>query len=238
MRRIFGLTLATLILATPSLADSHVQITRQMQELSDAIAAGDVAVWDRYLDANVIYAEEDDSYKGKARMLKEIVPLPKGLSGTIGVELLSYHEDGDVAVALFRQVETENYFGQTLHANYLTNTTWRKRADGWKLIAAQVLAEKTDPPAISLPDAQLAAYAGSYGLRGTDKTCTIAPANGGLIATQNGRKPATWNAEASDVFFVKGDPRIRKIFRRDAAGRITGFVERRESWDIVWEKIA
>jgi hypothetical protein len=57
------------------------------------------------------------------------------------------------------------------------------------------------------------------------------------VGTRNGRKPAVWNAEAPDVFFVNGDPRIRKIFRRDISGRITGFVERRESWDIVWDRI-
>jgi hypothetical protein len=33
------------------------------------------------------------------------------------------------------------------------------------------------------------------------------------------------------------DPRIRKIFLYDAAGRITGFIERRETWDIVWDKV-
>jgi len=238
MRKIIVVSALAYILAGPALADSRALITRQMQELADAIAAGHAEVWDKYLDAGVIYAEEDDSYKGKAEMLKEIVPLPKGLGGTIRVDLLSYHEDGDVAVALCRQVETENYFAQTLHANYLTNTTWRKRADGWKLIAAQVLAEKTDPPAISLAASALAQYAGTYRLKGADKTYTIASENGALTATRTGRKPITWNAEASDVFYAAGDPRIRDIFQRDAQGRVTGFVERRESWDIVWEKIA
>jgi hypothetical protein len=61
---------------------------------------------------------------------------------------------------------------------------------------------------------------------------------GQLVGTRDTRKPATWNAEALDVFFIQGDPRIRKIFQRDAAGKIAGFVERRESWDIVWTKIA
>jgi hypothetical protein len=40
------------------------------------------------------------------------------------------------------------------------------------------------------------------------------------------------------VFFIDGEPRIRKIFRRNAQGKIAGFVERRESWDIVWIKAA
>jgi len=218
-------------------ADDRALIMHQRQEMSDALTGGDVAVWDKYVDPGFIFAEEDDSYKGKAEALKEVRPLPKGLGGSIHVELLSYHEDGDVAVALFRQVETENYFAQTIHANYLTLTTWRKRADGWKEIAEQVLAEKTDPPAITLPPEQLTQYAGTYRLKGSEAVYTVAIADGKLIATRNGRKPVTWNAEASDVFFASGDPRIRDIFQRDAQGHVTGFVERRESWDIVWEKI-
>ena len=229
--------LAAALFASSALADDRALITRQRQEMADALTGGDVAVWDRYVDPGFIFAEEDGSTKGKAEALKEVRPLPKGLGGNIHVELLSYHEDGDVAVALFRQIETENYFAQVLHANYLTLTTWRKRAGGWREIAEQVLAEKTDPPAIALPPQQLAQYGGTYRLKGSEATYTIAAADGALTATRNGRKPVSWNAEASDVFFAKGDPRIRDIFQRDAQGRVTGFVERRESWDIVWEKI-
>ena len=235
--RALALAAFAVLLSSPALADDHVLITTQMQEMSDAIASGDVAVWDKYIDANVIYAEEDDSYKGKANLLKEIVPLPKGLSGEIKIDLLSYYEDGDTAVALFRQNETEHYFGQTIFAKYLTNTTWKKRADGWKLIAGQVLAEKTDPPAIALPPGELAQYVGTYKLKDSASIYRLTLENGILIGTRDSRKPATWNAEASDVFFIKGDPRIRKIFQHDASGKITGFVERRESWDVVWIKI-
>jgi hypothetical protein len=225
------------LFASPALGDDHALITTQMQEMADAVAPGNAAVWDKYLDARVIYAEEDDSWKDKAWMLKEIKPLPKGLGGTIRIELLSWREDGNVAVALFRQNETEHYFGQTIYAKYLTNTTWKKRADGWKLIAAQVLAEKTDPPAIALSTGQLTQYAGTYRLKDSEPTYTLALMNGRLSGVRNGRKPAIWNAETADVFFVKGDPRIRKIFQRDASGKITGFVERRESWDIAWIRV-
>jgi ketosteroid isomerase-like protein len=229
--------LAAALFASSASADDRALITHQRQEMADALTGGDVAVWDKYVDPSFIFAEEDGSTKGKAEALKEVRPLPKGLSGNIRVALLAYHEDGDVAVALFRQVETENYFAQVLHANYLTLTTWRRRAEGWKEIAEQVLAEKTDPPAIALLPAQLAQYAGTYKLKGSEAICTIAVSDGVLTATRNGHKPVTWDAEASDVFFTKGDPRIRNIFTRDAAGHVTGFVERRESWDIVWEKI-
>jgi len=236
MRFFVGLAVLSL-LSFPALAEDHALITGYMQEMADALAPGNAAVWDKYLDPNVILAEEDDTYKGKADMLKEIAPLPKGLSGRIRVELLSYHEDDGVAVALFRQNETEHYFGQTIYAKYLTSTTWRKRADGWKLIAAQMLAETIDPPAITLPVRQLAQYVGRYKLKDSAATYSLNLVEAQLIGTRDGRNSAVWNVEASDVFFLSGDPRIRKIFQRDASGKIIGFIERRESWDVVWLKI-
>src|ERR1700728_2251914 len=206
--RFFAMLAVLTLLSLPAFAEDHALITRYMQEMADAVAPGNAAVWDKYLDPDVIYAEEDDTYKGKAGMLKETVPLPKGSSGTIRIELLSYHEDDGVAVALFRQNETEHYFGQTIYAKYLTNTTWRKRADGWKLIPSQLLAQKIDPPAISLPAQQLAQYVGKYQLKDSSATYSLQLVDGRLIGTRDARKPATWNAEASDVFFLSGDPRL------------------------------
>ncbi|HWD48329.1 MAG TPA: nuclear transport factor 2 family protein [Rhizomicrobium sp.] len=225
-------------ITTPALADDRAVITQAEQEMADAVAAGNVAVWDKYLDASVIYAEEDDSYKGKADMLKEIRPLPKGLGGEIKVVLLSYNEDGDTATALFRQVETEHYYGQTIHANYLTNTVWKKRTDGWKQIEGQVLAERSDPPSIALSATALQKFAGTYKLKDSEPTYTLAVTDGKLIGTRNNRRATEWKAETRDVFFIPGDNRIRKIFQYDASGHVTGFIERRESWDIVWEKVS
>jgi hypothetical protein len=227
---------AATLLANPALADDRALITQHEQEMADAVAAGHVNVWDKYLDPDVIYAEEDDSYKGKKEMLAEIRPLPKGLGGEIRIVLLFYHQDADIAVALFRQVETEHYYGQTIHANYLTNTVWKKRAGGWKQIEGQVLAERIDPPAIALPAAQLKRFAGTYRLKDSDPGYTLAVQNGRLIGARNGRPTAEWKAETHDVFFTPGDNRIRKIFQYDASGNVTGFIERRESWDIVWVK--
>ena len=231
----FAVTLLA-ALAAPALADDRALITQYEQQLSDAITNGAPAVWEKYLDPNVIFAEEDDSYKGKAGMVKEVRPLPKGLGGEIKVELLSYQEDGDTAVALFRQHEIERYYGQTIHASYLTNTVWKKRADGWKQIEGQVLAERIDPPSIALSARDLKKFAGTYRLKDSEPTYALALTGGKLMGGRTGKAPSEWNAETRDVFFIKGDPRIRKIFQYDATGKVTGFIERRESWDIVWNK--
>ena len=145
-------------------------------------------------------------------------------------------EDSNTAVALFRQNETEHYFGQTLHARYLTNTVWKKRRDGWKQIAGQVLAERTDPPTITLSPADLQKFAGTYKLRNSDPTYTTTVTDGKLMGSRTGRKPSEWKAETRDVFYIPGDDRIRKIFLYDAKGNVNGFLERRESWDLYWDK--
>ena len=49
--------------------------------LPDVLLCFGTKIMDKYLDAGLIYAEEDGSYKGKAEMLKEVQPLPKGLGG-------------------------------------------------------------------------------------------------------------------------------------------------------------
>jgi hypothetical protein len=220
-----NLTVAILTaLAAPALADNRVKITQYEQQLSDAITSGTSAVWDKYLDPDVIYAEEDDSYKGKDGMIKEVRPLPQGV-------------DGDTAVALFRQHEIERYYGQAIHASYLLSTVWKRRADGWRQIEGQVLAEKTDPPSIALPTIDLQKFAGNYKLKDSEPTYTITLNDGKLMGGRTGKAPSEWDAETRDVFFIKGDPRIRKIFQYDATGRVTGFIERRESWDIVWNKV-
>jgi hypothetical protein len=58
-----------------------------------------------------------------------------------------------------------------------------------------------------------------------------------LIAERSGRPSATYLPEVRDVFFVAGQPRSRRIFIRDAAGTIVGFVDRREGEDVRWQKI-
>jgi hypothetical protein len=54
-----------------------------------------------------------------------------------------------------------------------------------------------------------------------------------LTGSMNGAEPVALAAELQDVLFAPGQPRVRRIFQRDAAGKITGFVSRREGRDMV-----
>jgi hypothetical protein len=178
---------------------------------------------------------EAGEVENKAQLLAEVKPLPAGISGRIEIGRFEVHQHGDTAVALHVDEEYEDYFGHQIHAQYLNTATWRLGPGGWKLVATQVLATLIDPTAIALPAAQLDDYAGTYQL--TDAIhYTIRRDGDRLIGERTGRPPQDLKVEARDVMFVPGQPRSRKIFQRDAQGRITGFADRREARDVVWQR--
>lgn len=230
---------AILCIAAPAtgIAQSDISalLQRQTQEMLDAIAAGDRAPWTRYLDEAVVYAGEDGSVKTKAELLDEIRPFPKELWGKLRVTRFRTSLHGKTAVTNYIGEEEEGYFGQVIHARYMSTDTWIETPAGWKLAASQVLALRNDPPAVTLPAADLEQYVGVYALTET-VSYTIRREGGGLTGTRTGRKPEPLKVELKDCLFVPGQPRLRKIFQRDKQGRIAGFVERRESWDISWHR--
>lgn len=205
------------------------------QTLLDAIAPGDRKVWDQDLAANAIYVDENGTIIERAEFLKQLEPLPAGASGNLKIVEYSARVSGDLATVVHTDDEQEMYHGQKLLARYLTSETWRRDAGEWKLYMVHTYAVLKDPPAISLPPEELKQYAGRY-VGGSDLVFTIQWDGKQLVGGQAGRPMKPLAVEVRDVLFVPGQPRIRKIFQRDAKGNITGFVDRRESWDLVWHR--
>jgi hypothetical protein len=113
--------------------------------------------------------------------------------------------------------------------------TWIRTTEGWRLAASQVLAVLDDPPAAPFDDAPTCAYAGVFALT-SDITTTIRCNPQGLVGERADRAPVQFRRESGDVFFAPGQPRTRRIFRRDAGGRVIAFADRREGHDIVWQR--
>jgi hypothetical protein len=234
-RGIAAAALATL-LSTSAIADQgsgpnevSALLQRRTQELLDTIAAGDRGPWTRYLHEAIVYTAEDGSTKSKAQLLDELRPFPKEVWGTLRVTRFRTRLHGTTAIASYVAEEEEGYFGQRLHARYAATDTWIETADRWRLAASQVVALRDDPPSVQLPASRLDAYVGVYALT-PDVSYTIRREGDGLVGQRTGRKPEALKAELLDCFFVPGEPRLRKVFQRDATGRVTAFVERRESW--------
>jgi hypothetical protein len=167
--------------------------------------------------------------------IADIVPLPKGSSGTIAVTEWKATVFGDSAVSTEVDDEHEIFHGQNIHALYRATATWTRVSGDWKLIAIQTIALRQDPPAVELPGALMDTYVGTY-RAGPSYTYTITQSEGRLYGATNDNKPVEIKAEIADVLFTPGQPRTRKIFRRDVAGKVTGFVSRREERDVVFTK--
>ncbi len=157
------------------------------QALLDAVGSGDAAVWDRLLDARVLYVDESGSLLDRKALIDGIKPLPAGVSGTIRVTDFHAAVHGDVAVATHVDDEHETFHGHVLHCQYRTTDTWQKTPAGWRLVGGQVLALRADPPALAVDPDDLEEYTGLYTLA-PDVTYEITMTDHGLDGPPDGKE--------------------------------------------------
>jgi hypothetical protein len=212
------------------------ELRRSTQTLLDAIAPGDVAVWDRLLDENAIQVDENDVVRNKTEVLAALKPLGPGLVGHLTIDDFRVVQRGDTAVVTHEDDEYLDYHGQVIRSRFRMTDTWVHSNAGWKQLASQVLAVLQDPPARKLDAEVLCAYSGTYELT-PDIKGTMRCVNDELVFERPARPARHFHAEVVDVFFEPGEPRTRRIFVRDPQGHVTGFVDRREARDIVWRRI-
>jgi ketosteroid isomerase-like protein len=238
MPLLFSLVLAVAFQASVPATDQTTALLRAKdQALLDAFAPGDRKVWDAALATDAVYVDENGVILQRADFLKQLEPLPPGASGNLHITYYEAHIAGDLATVIHADDEQEMYHGQTLQSRYLTTETWRRDDGDWKLYLVHVYAVPKDPPAIKLPPKELEEYVGRYAAA-PDLVYVIRSDGQQLMGGRLGGAMKPLDVEVRDVLFVPGQPRIRKIFQRDAKGKITGFVDRRESWDLVWKKLS
>ena len=229
--------LSAAIVSPPAASPDLTQEFRARdQALLDAIAPGDVKAWDAVLAADATYVDENGVIMNRADFLKQLTPLPAGVSGHINISAYSFRQSGDVATTIHTDDEDEFYHGQHLKAQYLTSETWQLQNGSWKLLMVHAYSFLKEPKTIVLSSSELDAYVGRYS-GGPDLTYTIRKEGDHLMGEREGRPAAELKAEIRDVFFVSGQLRTRKVFDRDSAGRVTGFVDRREGSDLVWKRV-
>jgi hypothetical protein len=235
-RLLFGAVLALVSAAAHADgAATEATLKKMTQQMADALAPGDRAVWDRYTDASMLYVTEDNLVKARKQFLADLKPLPAGYSGQIAIVEFQSQDYGGFAVTTYIQDEHENVEGHELHAHYRTTDTWRRTPAGWRLAASETFSVPIDPPAGAASADALASFEGRYRL--SAKTVeTIRRDGDHLVVEREGRAPQILVVESGDVFFTPGRPRTVRVFQRNGAGIVSGFADRREGVDLSWAK--
>ncbi|MGO4701289.1 DUF4440 domain-containing protein [Dyella sp. 2RAB6] len=223
-------------LAGPAATSLETTLRAKDQALLDAIAPGDRGLWERTLADDAIYVDENGAIMDRQAFLKSLVPLPHGASGSIAITSYRVQRHGDSAFVIHQDEEHEMFHGQALLAHYLMTETWRLERNEWKLASAHVYVVNDDPPAVKLPAATLAEYAGRY-QAAPDLRYVVRIEHGVLVGGVEGAPLQPLLAEVADVLFLKGQPRKRLVFQRDGQGKVMAFALRREGHDVIWTKL-
>ncbi|HEY3813812.1 MAG TPA: DUF4440 domain-containing protein [Caulobacteraceae bacterium] len=229
------LAIALPAVAEPAPPDLVAELRVKDQALMDSYVPGDKSIWEKVLAPELVLVDENGAIFTRQSFLDSLKPLGAGSTGKINIIDYQVTLSGDAALVVHKDDEYENWHGHALRAQYLTSETWLKRSDGWKLAAVHAYVLPHDPPAMTVPAATLDGYVGRY-TAGAGLVFVIARQGDGLIGGREGQKPDPILIESGDVSFTPGDYRWRRVFERDAAGKVTGFIERREGEDIEWKR--
>lgn len=234
-----GLALSLIIAVGCSRAQrqniTQQELVRRTQDIMDATAPGNPGPWKKYFADDAIYFDEKGRAMDKAALLKDLSPLPNGYSGSIRVLRANSRILDDTAILSYDLDETENVFGQQLHARYHGTDTWVHRNGEWQIIAGQMLRYYEDPSPGKWDAVKSKQYQGTYKLA-PGVTLEVTSDGKGLFLQRAGRESEPLIPEAADIFFrqaVEG----RILFRSGVGGQPDALIDRRNNEDIVWHRV-
>ena len=206
------------------------------QALMDAIAIGDIKLWDAVLDDRARITSEEGDVQTKAEFLKALRPLPAGLAGGIAVKELTVDEFDNVAVVRFLADEWETVFAQRLTTKYRMTDTFRRVGDSWKMIASHASVVTADPPAQTVSTVDWPGLVGLYQLKPDGWTFHVELRNGQLVG---GRDPKDLKRliPLTPLAFVREGTLGEWIFVMGPDKKATAIVNFRKFEPLVWTRI-
>lgn len=231
----YGLALLTLTGCAARHDINEAELIRRTQQLYDAVAPGNRAPWQKFFSDDCMFFDEKGHNMNKKELVASLTPLPKGYSGTIVVENVQNHIEGDIAILSYDLNETETVYGQAMKARYHETDTWMQRTGEWKIVAAQIFRYYEDPAPGVMDEHELHQDPGIYELA-PGKTATISREGKKLFWQRNTGPKVELIPEAGPVFFRKG-VEGRMVFRHGASGEVDALIDRRNNEDVVWKRV-
>ena len=230
-----SLPLFALFLVGPFAAQTHAAdssltsvLRPKVQALLNAVQNGDRATWEKLTTPDFIYVEAGE-LQTRAQFL---AALKDENVEPLRVSSFEARRSGDTAFVVHRDDMPEEGSRSKSVGQYLMTETWQLLGGEWKLQVVHLEAIRTNPPAIELTSVQMDELVGTY--RRGSELYNIRRDGDRLFGQRTGGSEREHKAETRDVLFIPGDTRARKVFQRDAQGRVTGFIRRDENSDFLW----
>jgi hypothetical protein len=238
MRLFLFLLLATGCAFAAQRESGHItqeELFHRTQRLADSVAVGDQSLWKLYYADDAFYFDEKGRAMDKTALVADVAPLPKGYSGKIQVVKPQSRLLGSAAVFAYDLDETEVIYGQQLHARYHGTDTWMYRNGRWQIVATQMMRYYEDAAVGNMNPGLFSDYIGTYELA-PGVTQTILR-DGDKLYSQRGQRPRDLLLpEVADLFFRAGSEG-RRLFRRNASGKVDAMIDRRNNEDVIWKKL-
>jgi Domain of unknown function (DUF4440) len=205
------------------------------QQLLDAIASGDKAVWERYLAETCLIRDENGGLSTKAELLKQLNPLPEGYVGKIHITDARVQDYGEVAIITHVDREELKLFGQTLITKFTSTDTYLRQNGKWQMIASQISVLPSELTPQPVPVEKMKEVTGQYELTpGIVYDVTIEENK--LFGQRTDRPKEELFPENETTYFRKGNPRGLKIFVKNENGQVIKLIDRRDNVDLIWRK--
>jgi hypothetical protein len=208
------------------------QLRRNDERLLNAVHRGDRQTWAELTTPDFTYVEEGQVSR-RDPFLAELEE--DGLDALV-IKKYEVHLIGDTAQILHEDaIPQRPGVVSTKDAHLLMTETWQRVDGKWLLRIVHTDRVRVSPPPIELPLAKLDEFQGTY--RSQSDSYVVRRHDNRLAGTRAGNATLELKAETADVLFVPDDVYLRKVFQRDAQGRVTGFIDRRENTDRLWTRI-
>ena len=237
-KTMIGVALAMLMASAAMATDADVSalLLKKTEAFSDAGPIGDGKAMAALADPRLIFFNENGD-RATRDDLASITPGPSnGVATHMSVTDWDCQVHGEVAVTSFiDKAARTDAAGKTTIARYRSVETWLHQNGDWTMIGSETVALVDDPATIEV--ASIEDYIGTY-RAASGMTFSFAKSGTDLAATTGGHPLTVQKAEAPDIFFTPGAARTVKIFRRDANGKVTGFVYHRAGQDVLFSRVA
>ncbi|WP_158621252.1 nuclear transport factor 2 family protein [Dyella dinghuensis] len=200
--------------------------------LLTAIHRGDRNTWARLTTSDFMYVEEGEVSR-RDQFLNQLAD-----DGLMPLIIRNYEVKviGDTA-QVFHQDDVPQRPGgvDERNSHLLMTETWQRVHGEWRLRIVHTDRIRINPPPVVLTSQQIDDLVGTY--RNADATYIIKRDGNRIVGGRAGEPLTELMAETRDVLFQSDNVYLRRVFQRDANGRVTGFIDRRETDGRSWARV-